>query len=109
MILSWNQTQYKWDGRFCKGASRYDARIRGGGDHGKADLVREIVCILLYKLDPNADEEEGVKKSEHFSAVISGRSLIDTQKSQKEGHFQGVMFDWWMAKSQNQIFGEMLH
>ena len=25
-----------------KGASRYDVRIRGGGGHGKADVVREV-------------------------------------------------------------------
>ena len=26
----------------CKGASRYDVRIGGGGGHGKADVVREV-------------------------------------------------------------------
>ena len=33
----------------------------GGGGNGKADMVTEVVRILFYKSDPNADKGEGVK------------------------------------------------
>ena len=34
---------------------------RRGEGHGKAEVVREVACILKYKSDPNADKGEGVK------------------------------------------------
>ena len=41
------------------GASRCDVHIRGGGGHVKADLVREVVWILLYQSVPNANKGRG--------------------------------------------------
>ena len=37
-----------------KGASRYDVCI--GGGHGKADAVKEVVEISLYKSEPNVNK-----------------------------------------------------
>ena len=41
----------------------------GRGDHGKADVVREVARILHHKSVPNADKGEGVKKAENFGGV----------------------------------------
>ena len=63
--------------RSSMGASRYDVRIgEGRGGHGKADVVREVACILQYKSVPNEDKGEGVKKSKHFVDIISGRPIF---------------------------------
>ena len=65
------------------GASTYDVRIGGGGDHGKADVAWEVASILCCKSDPNADTGEGVKKSEHFADIISGSSLSSRRRRPK--------------------------
>ena len=43
----------------------------GRGDHGKADVVREVARILYYKSLPNADKGEGIKNSENVMAIIN--------------------------------------
>ena len=47
----------------------------GEGGHGKADIVREVACILYYKSVPNADKGGGGQKAENFVDVINGCSL----------------------------------
>ena len=50
-----------------KGASRYDVHIGGRrGGLGKADIVREVTCILEQKSVPNADKEGGGQKIPKF-------------------------------------------
>ena len=59
-------------------ASSYDDSIGGSeGGHGKVDLVREVVRILLYKSVPKANKgERGSKNSK-----ISRMALMDAPKS----------------------------
>ena len=38
-----------------------------GGEHGKADVVSEVVENLLYKSIPKVDKGEGVKKTRKLS------------------------------------------
>ena len=47
-----------------------------GGGHGKADVVREVACILQYKSVPNEDVGEGIEKSETFVAIINECPLV---------------------------------
>ena len=75
LIPSWNARVPR---SAAEGASRYDVRIGGLGGHGKADIVREVAYVVLYKSVPNADR--GGQKSEIFVDIINGTPLKRTNR-----------------------------
>ena len=49
---------------------------REEGNNGKVDVVRAVACIFSMNQIQMQTRGEGVKKSENFTDIISGRSLI---------------------------------